>query len=136
MRQTLLIALALWSALSSGAAERVAHWRNFAAGEAPIISVTLGPRGRVLACSGDGLAVTILDGYTNRQVSLPETVARPMRVYESRSGQLWSAYPEGLLLFQRGQWIRHPIPEIRLEPLKPFHPIPIVPAEINRALFL
>src|SRR5688572_725117 len=104
MRRTLLIAMALWCALQSGAAERIAHWRNFSVGELPIVSVTLGPRGRILACDGDGNAVTILDGYSARDVNLPENVARPWRVYESRSGQLWAAHSESLLLYQRGQW--------------------------------
>jgi signal transduction histidine kinase len=120
----------------SGAAERIAHWRTFPAGDAPIVSVTLGPRGRVLASQLDGSAITILDGYTNRQVALPPDVARPVRVYESRTGQLWTTYADGLLMYKSGQWTRHFINDIRLEPLKPFHPIPIVPAEVNRALFL
>jgi signal transduction histidine kinase len=126
----------LWLAFGIGAAERTAHWRTFSAGELPIVSVTLGPRGRVIACQGDGAAATILDGYSTRQVNLPENLARPVRVYESRSGQLWAMHPEGLMLFKSGNWTRHFINDIRLEPMKPFHPIPIVPAEVNRALFL
>jgi signal transduction histidine kinase/ligand-binding sensor domain-containing protein len=136
MRRTLQFAMALWCAFVSGAAERIAHWRTFPAGEAPIVSVTLGPRGRVLASQSDGAAITILDGYANRQVALPPDVARPIRVYESRTGQLWTTYSDGLLMYKSGQWTRHFINDIRLEPLKPFHPIPIVPAEVNRALFL
>lgn len=128
--------MALWCALVSGAAERTAHWRTFPAGELPIVSVTLGARGRVIACQGDGAAITILDGYTNRQIALPDNVSRPVRVYESRTGQLWTTFFEGLLVYKGGQWNRHFINDIRLEPLKPFHPIPIVPAEVNRALFL
>src|SRR5687767_2823787 len=124
MRRTLLIALAaLGCALGNGAAERLAHWRTFSAGELPTVSVTLSPRGRVLAGQGDGAAVTILDGYSARQINVPANVTRHARVYESRSGQLWAAYGEGLLLFQRGQWVEHPISEIRVEPLKPFHPL-------------
>jgi signal transduction histidine kinase len=128
--------MALWCALLSGAAERIAHWRTFPAGELPIVSVTLGPRGRIVACQGDGAALTILDGYSTRQVNLPPDVSRPFRVYESRTGQLWTTYGEGLLMYKAGQWNRYFINDIRLEPLKPFHPIPIVPAEVNRALFL
>src|ERR1041384_6434205 len=107
MRRTLQFAMALWCALLSGAAERIAHWRPFPAGELPIVSVTLGPRGRVLACQGDGAAITILDGYTNRRVNLPDTVSHPVRVYESRTGQLWTTYAEGLLMYKSGQWIHH-----------------------------
>jgi signal transduction histidine kinase len=136
MRRTLLIALAaLWCALGTGAAERLAHWRTFSTGES-IVSVTLSPRGRVLAAQGDETAVTILDGYSARKITVPDNATRPVRVYESRSGQLWAGYSEGLLLFQRGQWVQHPIAEIRLEPMKVFRPLPIVPAEVNRALFL
>jgi signal transduction histidine kinase len=137
MRLTLQFALAaLWLTLVSGAAERTAHWRTFPAGELPTVSVTLSPRGRVIAAQGDGTAVTILDGYSTRTNQLPPNVARPVRVYESRSGQLWTTHPDGLLLFHRGQWNLHFINDIRLEPLKPFHAISIVPAELNRALFL
>lgn len=137
MRRILLIALvALWRPPGTGAAERLAHWRTFSAGELPIVSVTLSPRGRVLAAQGDKTAVSILDGYSVRQIMLPQNVTPPARIYESRSGQLWAAYPEGLLLFQRGQWSQHPINEIGAEMRKPMHPIPIVPAEVNRAFFL
>src|SRR5688500_739858 len=100
MRRALQFVAALWFALTTGAAERIAHWRNFAVAESPIVSVTLGARGRILACKADGSAVTILDGYSLdgnsvRQVNLPENIARPARVYESRSGQLWIAYTDG-----------------------------------------
>src|SRR5688572_2982250 len=104
MRRILLIALvALWRPLGCGAAERLAHWRTFSAGELPVVSVTLGPRGRVLAAQGDGAAVTVLDGYSARPITLPPNITPPVRVYESRSGQLWAGYPDGLLLYQRGQ---------------------------------
>src|SRR3954470_7715155 len=136
MRRTLQFAMALWCALTSGAAERIAHCRTFPAGELPIVSVTLGPRGRIVACQGDGAALTILDGYSTRQVNLPPDVSRPFRVFESRTGQLWTTYGEGLLMYKGGQWNRYFINDIRIEPLKPFHPVPIVPAEVNRALFL
>jgi signal transduction histidine kinase len=80
--------------------------------------------------------VTIFDGYTSRQVPLPENVSPPARVYESRSGQLWTMHPDGILLYYRSQWMRYFINDIRLEPVKPFHTLSLVPAEINRAMFL
>jgi signal transduction histidine kinase len=138
MRRTLLIAFAaLCCALGNSAAERIAHWRTFAMDELPVVSVTLSPRGRVLAGQGDGSSIRVFDGYSSRKLEVPDYAARPVRVYESRSGQLWTTYQDGLLMFQRGQWSKHPIEEMRNEPLlKPFHPIPIVPAEVNRALIL
>jgi signal transduction histidine kinase len=98
--------------------------------------VTISPRGRVLACPNDSSSITILDGYTTRQLNLPENVSRPVRVYESRSGQFWTTYSDGLLLFKSGLWNRYSVSEIRLEPVKPFRSIPLIPAEVNRALFL
>src|SRR4051812_44467462 len=99
MRLTLQFALAaLWLTVVSGAAERSAHWRTFPAGELPIVSVTLSPRGRVIAAQGDAGAVTILDGYAIRTNPLPPNVSHPVRVYESRSGQLWTTHRDGLLL--------------------------------------
>jgi signal transduction histidine kinase len=127
---------AFWFALTAGAAERTALWRVFPAGELPTMSVTLGPRGRIIARQGDGAAVTILDGYSTRPVTLPEATALPGRVYESRSGQLWMTHAEGLWLFQRGQWTRYAVAEIRQEQMKPFRSISLVPAEVNRVLFL
>src|SRR4051812_7192055 len=125
MRRPLQFVLAaLLFALDSGAAERTAHWRTFPAGELPIVSVTLSPRGRVLACPNDSSTITILDGYTTRQLNLPDNVSRPVRVYESRSGQFWTTYSDGLLLFKSGLWNRYPINEIRAEPIKPFHSNP------------
>src|SRR5438270_4027036 len=124
MRRPLQFVLAaLWFALGSGAAERTAHWRTFSAGELPIVSVTLSPRGRVLACPNDSSSITILDGYSTRQLNLPENVSRPVRVYESRSGQFWTTYSDGLLVFKGGFWTRYLINDIRVEPVKPFHTI-------------
>lgn len=132
------ILAAIWLALAGArAAERSAHVRFFPAGEPPTVAVSLSPRGRVIARQQDGSAVTIFDGYSSRQLSLPENTLQ--RVLESRSGQLWAVYPEGLLLYQRGQWQHLPVTEIRLEQLRIFRqtrPVSIVPAEVNRVFFL
>ena len=45
----------------------------------------------VLACPNDSSTITILDGYSTRQLNLPDNVSRPIRVYESRSGQFWTS---------------------------------------------
>ena len=137
MRQPFkFLVAAFWFALTVCAAERTALWRTFPAGDLPIVSVTISPRGRVLACPNDSSSITILDGFTSRQLNLPENISRPVRVYESRSGQYWTTYSDGLLLFKSGLWNRYPINEIRAEPIKPFRSMPVAPAEVNRALFL
>lgn len=137
MRHWFQLAIALLLMLVSRSAERVANWRAFQAGEPPTVSVTLSPRGRIIARHGDGAAMTILDGYSSRQLALAENLG--YRVYESRSGQFWSVSQDGVALYQRGQWTFHSLPEIRAENLKSFRqirPISLVPAEVNRTLIL
>jgi signal transduction histidine kinase len=131
------LALGAAGAREVRAAERAAHVRVFPAGEPPTVAVTLSSRGRVIARQQEGSAITIFDGYSSRQLIVPENALG--RVFESRSGQLWSVYAEGLLLFQRGVWTQLPVPEIRLEQGRIFRqtrPISIVPAEVNRAFYL
>jgi rSAM/selenodomain-associated transferase 2 len=134
--KTFFAACVLFLLASPLAAERSGQWQVFPAGELPTFSVTVSPRGRVFARQQDGLAMTILDGFSSRQLSLPENIGA--RIFESRSGQLWSLSTNGLYLFQRGQWTIHPIAEARLEISRPFRPRPIsiVPAEVDRALVL
>jgi hypothetical protein len=138
MRLRCQIALAaLWLAFAASAAERVANWRIFSAGELPTGTLSLSPRGRVIARQYDGAAITILDGYSSRSLNLPETAGA--RIYESRSGQLWTTNPDGLFLFQRGSWIRYSIPEVRAEmsrAIRQTRPISLVPAEVDRVLIL
>jgi len=103
-----------------------------------VASVTVSPRGHVVARSGDSAKITWLDGYTQGEVMAPE--ANRYRIYESRTGQWWTLYAEGLLLYYGGEWTRFPIPEIRAELLRtPIHQLrqlSLVPADMNRVLVL
>lgn len=129
--------VAAWAAVGARGSERSALWRVFPAGEGAGSYVSVAPRGRMIVKHADETAITILDGYTRRQMQLPEEAK--FRVYESRAGQLWVIQPEGLWMFQRGQWARHNIADIRQEYARPFRqnrPIALAPAEVNRVLVL
>lgn len=126
--------------LSSGetAGQRSGHVRVFPMDGPYVASVSISPRGQVLARSGESPKITWLDGYTQGEVVSPE--ANPYRVYESRTGQWWALYSEGLLLYQRGEWRTFAIPEIRDElrrtPVHQLRQLSLVPADINRVLVL
>src|SRR5262249_50787697 len=59
-------------------------------------------------------------------------------VYESRSGQIWSLFSEGLAEFRRDQWVQYPVVEIRTENQSSMarlvRPIPLLPAERDHVL--
>ncbi|MBM3821582.1 MAG: hypothetical protein FJ404_01630 [Verrucomicrobia bacterium] len=82
--------------------------------------------------------ITRMDGYGVRTYAAPGEGTFP--VHESRSGQLWSIYSEGVMLYLGDRWEAHPIPEIRQliasEPLRMIKPIPIVPAEVDHVFIL
>lgn len=112
--------------------------RVFRAGDNPAVAVMVNPRGPVLAREGDSPAILLMDGYAQRQLNAPES--GDFRVYESRAGQLWSVYSDGLLLQHLGEWTRHLLPEIRYElqqqPFRQLRQISLVPAEVNHVLIL
>ena len=123
---------------ASFAAEAPAHTRIFRhdGGYAP--GVTFSPLGNVLLRNAESQSVSIFDGFTRKGVAVPEE--NHFRVFQSRSGQLWSIASEGLLLHHNGQWTLHPIPEIRAElqrsPIRQLRQIGLLPAEVNHALIL
>ncbi|MGV3772592.1 MAG: ATP-binding protein [Verrucomicrobiales bacterium] len=131
-----LLAL-LWALVGFGA-ERNANWRLFRLPDSAAASVSISPRGKVLMKSGETGAIHWMDGFEKGQY--PGLSPNSFRVYESRSGQLWSLYQDGLMLYDRGSWTAFPIPEIRNElranPLWQLRQIALIPAELNRVFFL
>lgn len=118
-------------------AQRPNHVRTYRAPGSYSVSISFSPGGSVIARSGDMPQLTILDGFTRRGLDTREE--SHFRVYQSRSGQLWSVAQEGLMLFHAGQWTVHSIPEIRNElqsNIRPLRQISLVPAEVNRVLIL
>ncbi len=119
-------------------AQKTVHWRVFKVGDGSAAAVSVGPKGNVWVKNADSPEINWLDGYAAHRIPAPN--ADNYRVYESRSGQLWSLYPEGLLLYEYGEWARHPVNEIqgelRLNPLRQLRQISLLPAEVNHVFFL
>jgi signal transduction histidine kinase len=123
-------------------ADRVANWRMFQAGdgmrESYSSAVTVSPRGNVWVKHGQAGEISVLDGYDIHNLASPGQ--NSYRVYESRTGQLWSLFEEGLVVYDGAQWVRHPLAEIRAELLLGGRPqlrqIPLLPQERDHALFL
>ncbi|MBI4325184.1 MAG: hypothetical protein HY674_07950, partial [Chloroflexi bacterium] len=119
-------------------AQKTVHWRVFKVGDGSAAAVSVGPKGNVWVKNADSPQINWLDGYATHRIAAPN--ADNYRVYESRSGQLWSLYPEGLLLYEYGEWSRHPVSEIqgelRLNPLRQLRQISLLPAEVNHVFFL
>jgi len=138
----LLLAALMLAAPRSGRAEGGSHWRVYPVtvgrGGAFAVAVTVSPRGNVwMRQGGDGPA-SWLDGFQVRTIPFSGTGNFP--VYESRSGQIWALYADGVMEFRRDQWVQYPVPEIGVEnqssALRFFHPCPLLPAERDHVLVL
>lgn len=101
-------------------------------------AIAWSPRGNIWVKHRDTDSISVMDGFSVQ--TLPSPGKDSYRIYESRTGQLWSLYPDGLAKFIAKQWVYYYIPEIRSEiqsqPLRRVRQIPLVPAEHNRVLFL
>ncbi len=145
-----------WRALASGAiavvislaaaprlwAERSSNWRMFKTSDglhdSYAASVSVSPRGNIWVKHGDADAISVFNGY--KVQTMPSPGRDAYRIYESRTGQLWSLYASGLVVYTGEQWAYHPIAEIRDEiqsdPLRQLRQVPLLPAEQGRVLFL
>jgi signal transduction histidine kinase len=143
-KHALILAAGLGSLLAppdtpAQAPPRVAVWRA-ADGlpQTPTLGISLSPRGHVLTVHDAGQPVARLDGYTVNTIS--NSVGAPTRVHESRSEQLWSVGPGGLLEQTGTGWNAHPIPEIaaeyRASRLRALRPVPLLPVDRNHVLVL
>jgi signal transduction histidine kinase/ligand-binding sensor domain-containing protein len=120
--------------------DRNSNWRMFKAAdglpETYCGAVTVSPRGNVWVKHGDAGQISVYDGYKIQ--TLPSPGHDNYRVYESRTGQLWSLYASGLAVYAAGQWVYHPVPEIRAQIQADFRrqvrQLPLLPAERDRVL--
>ncbi len=119
-------------------ADRGVLVRAFPLGEGYYTALTVSPKGHVLVNHSESPMVTILDGYG--QQNIPILGTDNTKVYEGRSGQLWTVDSQGLLLYDRNKWTQHPVAEIALElrnnPNWQLRSISIIPAELNHVLVL
>jgi signal transduction histidine kinase len=119
------------------------HWRVYESGaglkETFALSVSVSPRGNVWVRHPLASGVSWLDGYQVRVIGGGEEDAR-YPVYESRTGQIWSLYEEGLMEYRRGRWLRFPVDAIRVEhqtsPSRLLRSIPLLPVERDHVLVL
>ena len=127
---------------STGWSQQSANWRVFQGADGLrdsfTTAVTLSPRGHVWVRHGEDEEISWLDGYAAGMLPSPGPGA--YHVYESRSGQLWTVYREGLQEFKEGAWWGHPVSEIRAEtrtlPLLKVKQVSLLPLERGRVLFL
>jgi signal transduction histidine kinase/ligand-binding sensor domain-containing protein len=104
------------------------------------VAVTVSPRGNIWVRQGGDGPASWLDGFQMRTIPFSGTNFFP--VYESRSGQIWALFAEGVMEFrrERDQWVQYPVPEIgaeiRSSALRYLHPFPLLPAERDHVLAL
>ncbi|HVR34266.1 MAG TPA: hypothetical protein VMS21_00275, partial [Methylomirabilota bacterium] len=129
--------------LCGGFWSEAANWRVFnkttdGLSESHTVAVTVSPRGNVLARHGEGGTVSLLDGYSVETLPSPGQGLYP--VYESRTGQKWTLYAQGLQVLRDGRWERRPVESIRLEmeanPLRRVRPLPLIPLDHDNVLCL
>ena len=89
-------------------------WRNFRAeglGDSIVTAISFSPRSNVWVRTAESDGLAMLDGFSVTNLPAPNNGS--VRVYENRSRQLWSLSPRGLLEFSKGQWLTHPIEDVR-----------------------
>lgn len=142
-RWLVLFVIILFAVTQTGRAQKASNWRTFKAvdklRESVVITVTVSSRGNIwVRHSSEVESISRLDGYSVKTLPSPGEGNYP--VYESRSGQLWSLYTDGLVLYKGGQWVACPLELIRAEfakdPLRTIRFIPLLPAEVDRVFFL
>ncbi|PYJ84579.1 MAG: hypothetical protein DME22_12305 [Verrucomicrobia bacterium] len=115
------------------------RWRVYRAADgladSSVVAVTVSPRGNVWAKHSSG-PVSWLDGFQAR--SIPFSGGGNYPVYESRSGQIWCLYADGVMEYRRDQWVQYPVSEIHAEnqssALRLVRPVPLLPAERDHLL--
>jgi signal transduction histidine kinase len=142
LRQWLAILFLAFAFVSPASAQRALNWRVFKASdglaESFITSVSVSPRTNVWVKHYEANSVSVLNGYKSRTIPAPGTGY--YRVIESRSGQIWAAYPEGLQEYKDNAWIKYPVKQIRQEfqtnLVRHARSIPLFPLRQGRVLFL
>src|SRR5437867_10408080 len=132
-RWVLLLAALVLSVSPLGRAEGSSQWRIYpvTAGQGGTfaVAVTVSPRGNVWVRQGGDGPASWLDGFQVRTILFSGTGNFP--VYESRSGQIWALFTNGVMEFRRDQWVQYPVPEIGAEiqtsALRFVDPFPLLP---------
>ena len=138
---TLLGAMLVGLAQASWA-QKVSSWRVYRLAdglrESACVSVAIAPQGKVLVNHFNVPFISILDGYSVTNLSVPN--AANCRIYESPGGQLWTVALDGLQEYQDGVWLLHPVAEISGQLAgvvhHPIDPIPLAPLRQGQVLFL
>lgn len=121
--------------------QRTAPWRVYkmadGLNEPGCASVTIGPRGRVLARQLTRPYLVELDGFNIR--SIPTPGSAQARAYQSPSGQIWTATTNGLYEYRSDTWVFHPVPEMAQAfrtQSPPLRQVPLWPVRQGLVLFL
>ena len=106
--------------------------------ESACAAVTISPQGRVIVRHPNLPSLSELDGYTvTRRSAAAEGKGR---VYQSSSGQLWTAVPGGLEECREGSWTLSPVPQIAAQHSaaneRANDPVPLLPIRQGLVLFL
>ncbi len=81
-------------------------------------TITIDPQGTVWAKHGDVDRMSVLDGYSTRQIADPRSLGR---VYRSAAGQIWTFDTQRLKQYSGGQWISYAVPELAaVKSIQPF----------------
>ncbi|MBN2288336.1 MAG: hypothetical protein JXQ83_03315, partial [Candidatus Glassbacteria bacterium] len=122
------------------------NWRFFTAsegmGESWASFITVGPSGRVWVSHGGVNMLSWLDGWPGPDGKIIQTMPSPgndLKVCESKSGQLWSLYSNGIQEFKDGRWVRYEVEQItNLYPADNIVRtlIPFLPGEEDQCFYL
>ncbi len=107
-------------------------------GDSISVAVTVSPRGHVWVQHPGGKPPSWFDGYSLRVLGVG--IEGNFAIHESRSGQVWTLYADGLAEYRGDAWLRHEVTEVRTEreaqPLRVPRTYPILPADRDRVLVL
>ena len=128
-----------------------ADWRFFDSSDGLVESwtrcVSIGPDGKVWATHGDVAELSWMDGWPGPDGRFVHTLPSPgsnMKAYESRSGQLWSLYQNGIELYREGKWNQFKVKGVENNYSTDFdgismlniNRVSLLPSKNNKALYL
>ena len=139
------ILILAWAVCLPGAGSAAAPagvWRVYRStnglADSACVALTVSSRGNVWTRHPPGRPVSVFDGFQFRTIESPGVGIYPIQ--ESRSGQLWSLYPEGMAEYRRGQWVQYPLAEMQLDGTvglsRPGRVVSLLPAERDSVLAL
>ena len=142
----LLIAVLAYSSPGKANNDLPTNWRFFKTSDGLAESwssyITIGPSGKVLISHGVINGLSWFDGQPTIGGKYLQNMKSPgddLKVYESRSGQLWSLYSNGVQLYKNGNWAKYKIDDIVMH----YPPdnivrtlIPFLPGERDQVFYL